>query len=117
MIFAFGASSRAVSVTSTALASSSIATTIEASSGTQGFQPDYNTWRDSTVLRNIGVALGHSLLAYASCLRGLAKQSSGLSNEIELAARELGMRTMVASDIREHFGDAIRQLDPEGEQP
>jgi hypothetical protein len=27
------------------------------------------------------------------------------------------MRTMVASDIREHFGEAIRQLDPEGEQP
>src|SRR5258706_7075229 len=28
---------------------------------------------DSTALRNIGAALGHSLLAYASCLRGLAK--------------------------------------------
>ncbi len=28
---------------------------------------------DSTALRNAGVALGHSLLAYASCLRGLAK--------------------------------------------
>jgi hypothetical protein len=27
------------------------------------------------------------------------------------------MRTMVASDIREHFSDAIRSLDPEGEQP
>ncbi|HEY0729018.1 MAG TPA: NAD(P)H-hydrate dehydratase [Pyrinomonadaceae bacterium] len=35
----------------------------------------------------------------------------------DLAARKLGMRTMVASDIREHFSDAIRQLDPEGEQP
>lgn len=35
----------------------------------------------------------------------------------DLAARKLGMRTMVASDIREHFGEAIRQLDPEGEQP
>ncbi len=28
---------------------------------------------DSTALRNAGVALGHALLAYASCLRGLAK--------------------------------------------
>ena len=28
---------------------------------------------DSTVLRNVGVALGYSLLAYDSCLRGLAK--------------------------------------------
>jgi adenylosuccinate lyase len=28
---------------------------------------------DSTALRNIGTALGHALLAYASCLRGLAK--------------------------------------------
>ena len=28
---------------------------------------------DSTVLRNMGVALGHTLLGYDSCLRGLAK--------------------------------------------
>jgi len=28
---------------------------------------------DSTVLRNLGVALGHTLLAWDSCLRGLAK--------------------------------------------
>jgi len=28
---------------------------------------------DSTVLRNVGVAFGYSLLAYESCLRGLAK--------------------------------------------
>ncbi len=28
---------------------------------------------DSTVLRNVGVALGHSLLAYASCMKGLDK--------------------------------------------
>jgi adenylosuccinate lyase len=28
---------------------------------------------DSTALRNAGVALGHTLLAYSSCLRGLAK--------------------------------------------
>ena len=35
----------------------------------------------------------------------------------DLAARKLGMRTMLASDIREHLPDAIRSLDPGGEQP
>jgi NAD(P)H-hydrate epimerase len=35
----------------------------------------------------------------------------------DLAARELGMRTMVASDVREHLGAAVRALDPEGERP
>jgi hydroxyethylthiazole kinase-like uncharacterized protein yjeF len=35
----------------------------------------------------------------------------------DFAARERGMRTMVASDIREHLGQAVRSLDPEGEQP
>jgi adenylosuccinate lyase len=28
---------------------------------------------DSTALRNLGAALGHTLLAYAACLRGMAK--------------------------------------------
>ena len=36
---------------------------------------------DSTALRNLGVALGHSLLAYKSCLRGL--------NKLELDAHRL----------------------------
>jgi NAD(P)H-hydrate epimerase len=35
----------------------------------------------------------------------------------DLAARERGMRTMVASDIREHLGAAVRALDPAGEAP
>lgn len=35
----------------------------------------------------------------------------------ELAAQELGMRSMVASDIRHHFSEAICMLDPQGEQP
>lgn len=35
----------------------------------------------------------------------------------DLAARKLGMRTMVASDIREHLSEAVRSLDPDGEQP
>jgi hydroxyethylthiazole kinase-like uncharacterized protein yjeF len=35
----------------------------------------------------------------------------------DMAARDLGMRTMVASDIREHLSEAICSLDPPGEQP
>jgi ADP-dependent NAD(P)H-hydrate dehydratase / NAD(P)H-hydrate epimerase len=35
----------------------------------------------------------------------------------DFAARKLGMRTMVASDIRDHFSEAIRFLDPVGERP
>jgi NAD(P)H-hydrate epimerase len=35
----------------------------------------------------------------------------------DFAARKIGMRTMVASDIREHFSEAIQSLDPLGEQP
>jgi NAD(P)H-hydrate epimerase len=35
----------------------------------------------------------------------------------DFAAQSLGMRTMVASDIREHLGKAIRSLDPKGEEP
>lgn len=35
----------------------------------------------------------------------------------DLCARERGMRTMTASDIREHLGAAILSLDAEGERP
>lgn len=35
----------------------------------------------------------------------------------DMAARKLGMRTMVASDIRKHLSEAVRSLDPEGELP
>ncbi|MCM3905587.1 MAG: NAD(P)H-hydrate dehydratase [Pyrinomonadaceae bacterium] len=35
----------------------------------------------------------------------------------DLAAREIGMRTMVASDIQSHFSAAVRLLDPDGEMP
>ena len=38
---------------------------------------------DSTVLRNMGVALGHTLLAYDSCLKGLGKLEA---NHAKLAA-------------------------------
>jgi NAD(P)H-hydrate epimerase len=40
---------------------------------------------------------------------------SGLAGD--LAARKLGMRTMVASDIRDHLAQAVLSLDPEGELP
>jgi NAD(P)H-hydrate epimerase len=35
----------------------------------------------------------------------------------DLAAVKLGMRTMVASDIRDHISAAVRSLDPRGEYP
>jgi adenylosuccinate lyase len=38
---------------------------------------------DSTVLRNVGVALGHSLLAYESCLKGLGKLEADPSRMLE----------------------------------
>jgi NAD(P)H-hydrate epimerase len=40
---------------------------------------------------------------------------SGMAGDI--AASKLGMRTMIASDIREHLSAAISSLDPEGEKP
>jgi NAD(P)H-hydrate epimerase len=40
---------------------------------------------------------------------------SGLAGDF--AAREIGMRCLVASDIREHLGTAICSLDPRGEHP
>ncbi len=38
---------------------------------------------DSTVLRNIGVALGHSLLAYESCHKGLGKLEADAARMLE----------------------------------
>jgi NAD(P)H-hydrate epimerase len=35
----------------------------------------------------------------------------------DMAARERGMRALVASDVRTHLGAIIRALDPKGEQP
>ncbi len=70
-----------------------------------------------------GLIAGFSAQAFAT-LRGDANALSatiaalyigGLAGD--LAARELGMRTMVASDIQSHFGAAIRLLDQEGETP
>ena len=44
-----------------------------------------------------------------------ALYTGGLAGDF--AAKTLGMRTMLASDIREHFRDAILSLDPLGEEP
>jgi len=70
-----------------------------------------------------GLIAGFSAQAFAT-LRGdgnalsatiAALYIGGLAGD--LAARKLGMRTMVASDIQAHFGAAIRLLDREGETP
>ena len=70
-----------------------------------------------------GVIAGFLAQAFAT----LREQADALSSTLaavyvssvagDLAASELGMRAMVASDIREHLSDAIRLLDPEGECP
>jgi hydroxyethylthiazole kinase-like uncharacterized protein yjeF len=44
-----------------------------------------------------------------------AVYTGGLAGD--LAARELGMRAMLASDITGHLGAAIRALNPQGEAP
>ena len=70
-----------------------------------------------------GLTSGFIAQAFAT----LGKEADALSATIaalyvgglagDLAAKELGMRTMVASDILERFSAAIRSLDPEGEHP
>jgi NAD(P)H-hydrate epimerase len=80
-----------------------------------------------------GIVAGFVAQAYATpvrttCVSGWRNEKSdaleatiaalyvgGLAGDF--AARDLGMRTMVASDIREHLSEAIRSLDPKGEQP
>jgi len=70
-----------------------------------------------------GIIAGFNAQAFAT----LNEQADALSATIaalyvgglagDLAAAELGMRTMVASDIQEHLSHAVRSLDPEGEYP
>lgn len=70
-----------------------------------------------------GIITGFMAQAYGTLKEGAdalaaviaAVYVGGLAGDI--AAREIGMRAMVASDIREHFGAAIRALDAEGETP
>ena len=62
--------------------------------------------QDRATLKNNSDALAATIAAlYIGGLAG------------DLAARAFGMRTMVASDIREQISAAVRLLDPEGEQP
>jgi hydroxyethylthiazole kinase-like uncharacterized protein yjeF len=62
--------------------------------------------QDSATLKNSSDPLAATIAAlYIGGLAG------------DLAANKLGMRTMVASNIREHISEAIRSLDPKGEYP
>jgi hydroxyethylthiazole kinase-like uncharacterized protein yjeF len=62
--------------------------------------------QDSATLRNGSDPLAATIAAlYIGGLAG------------DIAAGKLGMRTMVASDIREHISEAVRSLDPMGEHP
>jgi adenylosuccinate lyase len=67
---------------------------------------------DSTVLRNLATGLGHSLIAYESCQRGLAK----LDADADTIAGELGERWEVLAEavqtvLRRHgVADAYEQL-------
>jgi NAD(P)H-hydrate epimerase len=70
-----------------------------------------------------GIITGFLAQAFAS-LKGEADAVKAVAAAVyvggfagDLAARERGMRAMVASDIRSHLGAAVRALDPEGERP
>jgi NAD(P)H-hydrate epimerase len=70
-----------------------------------------------------GIIAGFNAQAFAT----LDEEADALSATIaalyigglagDLAATEMGMRTMVASDIQEHLSAAVRSLDPDGERP
>lgn len=60
-----------------------------------------------------GATLGENFDAVSATIAAL--YVGGLAGDF--AARKTGMRCMTASDIREHLGEAIRSLDPKGEQP
>jgi adenylosuccinate lyase len=67
---------------------------------------------DSTVLRNIGVALGHSLLAYESCLKGLGKLEADPARMLEdLEANWEVLGEAVQTVMRRHgLPDPYEQL-------
>ena len=62
---------------------------------------------DSTVLRNIGVGFGYSLLAYDSCLRGLNKLEVNPARLDAGPGRELGSAGRAGAD-----GDAPLTASP-----
>src|SRR6266853_1272171 len=67
---------------------------------------------DSTVLRNIGVALGHSLLAWESCLKGLGKIEADPARMLEdLEANWEVLAEAVQTVMRRHgLPDPYEQL-------
>jgi hydroxyethylthiazole kinase-like uncharacterized protein yjeF len=70
-----------------------------------GFLAQASSYKPSENRRRVSILDTVIAALYLSALAG------------DLAAREIGMRCMVASDIREHLSAAIRLLDPRGEQP
>jgi len=67
---------------------------------------------DSTVLRNVGVSLGHSFLAYESCLKGLAKLEADSARMLEdLDANWEVLAEAVQTVMRRHgLPDPYEQL-------
>src|SRR5205814_322822 len=67
---------------------------------------------DSTVLRNLGVALGHALLAYDSCIKGIGK----IDVDTERLREDLDANWQVVSEavqtVMRRYGikDAYEQL-------
>jgi NAD(P)H-hydrate epimerase len=90
--------------------------------------PDGRVFLNSTGNAGLGTAgAGDTLTGVITGFIAQAKSVSVLETVIaalylsglagDLAARELGMRAMVASDVREHLSAAICSLDPRGEYP
>jgi NAD(P)H-hydrate epimerase len=90
--------------------------------------PDGRVFINSTGNAGLGTAgAGDTLTGIITGFLAQAKRVSALDTVIaalyisgfagDLAAREFGMRAMVASDIREHLSAAICALDPRGEYP
>ena len=67
---------------------------------------------DSTVLRNVGVAFGHSLLAYESCMKGLGKLEADSARMLEdLEANWEVIAEAVQTVMRRHgLPDPYEQL-------
>jgi adenylosuccinate lyase len=67
---------------------------------------------DSTVLRNVGVALGHGLLAYESCLKGLGRLEADAARMLEdLEANWEVLAEAVQTVMRRHgLPDPYEQL-------
>ena len=90
--------------------------------------PDGRVFLNSTGNAGLGTAgAGDTLTGIITGFLAQAKRASPLETVIaalyigglagDLAAREYGMRAMVASDIREHLSEAFLLLDVRGETP